>query len=431
MRIRRMSAGFRQMTSDCGQAGLRMGRSPLTIGLAIALGLQLLLVPSIKKGMKAGPAIDRDQYGIDRNELVRENRTIRRGETLASLMLSSGVAANVVHQATRNARSVMDLRRIRAGDPFLVYSDQETQQAAVFVYKPSPEKYVTFDLRDSVAVYAGYLPARKVQRTLTGIVQSDLYSVLAQAELTNALTAELVRLFGWRISFQHLQAGDRLAVIYEDHVVDGTAVAVNVLAARIVHRQSDYYVFRHHHDGEVEYLDQNGRSVRGQFLRAPVDYTRISSRYSLRRFHPVQRRYKAHLGTDFAAPTGTPVFSTADGVVTRAAYGTNNGRYVRIQHGGTYQTAYLHLSRIASGIRPGTKVHQGQVIGYVGSTGLANGPHVCYRFWIDGVQVDPLRLAFSALAEIPESELPEFGLARDSLMQTLDVLDRPMASNNQ
>ncbi len=144
-------------------------------------------------------------------------------------------------------------------------------------------------------------------------------------------------------------------------------------------------------DGRIEYYDQNGNSLRRPFLRAPLRFSRISSRYNPNRFHPVQKRYKAHLGTDYAAPTGTPVRATADGVVTEAQYSKYNGRYVKIRHNSTYTTQYLHFSKIETGIKAGVKVKQGDIIGYVGSTGLATGPHLCYRFWKNGKQVDALR----------------------------------------
>ena len=411
--------------TECRSILTRLAELPLAVGVGSVLILQLVLAPSITEGMRVEPEIRMDQYGVDANLYHREHRVIRRGETLASILLDEGVDPAQAHQATTGAAGVMDLRRMRSGDPIFVYSENAGLQPEVFVYKPSPEKYVTFDFRDSVSVFAGYLPIVRVQRTVTATIQSDMYSSLSRVESPSAMTLQLVRLFGWRISFQHLQAGDQLSVVYEDLVVDSVAVDVKVVAARIEHRGHDFFAFRYVQAGKEDYFDEQGGSVRGQFLRAPVDYTRISSRYSLRRFHPVQRRYKAHLGTDFAAPTGTPVYSTAEGVVSHVAYGNNNGRYVRIRHGETYQTAYLHLSRFASGMRPGTRVQQGQVIGYVGSTGLATGPHVCYRFWMDGVQIDPLQLTFSAIDELPESELPRFHAVRDSLKQAL-AFARPL-----
>ncbi|MDE2834114.1 MAG: peptidoglycan DD-metalloendopeptidase family protein [Bacteroidota bacterium] len=406
--------------TKCRSVLTRLAELPLAVGIGIILILQLVVAPSITEGMRVEPEIRLDQYGVDVNLYHRVPRVIRRGETLASIMLDEGVHATRIQQAAAGAAGVMDLRRMRSGDPIFIYSGNSRQNPPeVFVYKPSPEKYVTLDFRDSVSVYVGYLPVKKVRRMVSVTVQSDMYSSLSRVESPGAMSMELVRLFGWRVSFQHLQAGDQLSVVYEDLIVDSMVVDLKVVAARIKHRGHDHFAFRYVQEGEEDYFDEQGRSVRGQFLRAPVDYTRISSRYSLRRFHPVQRRYKAHLGTDFAAPRDTPVYSTAEGAVTRAAYGKNNGRYVRIRHGETYQTAYLHLSRIASDIRPGTRVQQGQVIGYVGSTGLATGPHVCYRFWIDGVQVDPLRLTFSAVEALPESELPRFHAMRDSLKQAL------------
>jgi len=174
-----------------------------------------------------------------------------------------------------------------------------------------------------------------------------------------------------------------------------------------------------------EHYDETGKSLRKAFLIAPVEYKRISSSFSYRRFHPVQKRYKAHLGTDYAADTGTPIMATGDGVVTEARYGQYNGNYVKIRHNGTYTTQYLHMSKIKTGIRPGVPVKQGDIIGFVGSTGLASGPHVCYRFWKNGEQVDHRREKIPSVGPIPTQYLADFNVRRDDYLMQLTAPINP------
>ena len=206
------------------------------------------------------------------------------------------------------------------------------------------------------------------------------------------------------------QAGDRFEVIFEESYVDDTVFVGTgkILAARFFHNGKSFYAFRYE-NGEVEgYYDHEGEGMKRMFLKAPLEFARITSRYTMNRFHPVQKRWKAHLGTDYAAPSGTPILATANGTVVAAAYNSANGNYVKIKHNGTYTTQYLHMSRIGKGVRNGSRVEQGQVIGYVGSTGLATGPHVCYRFWKNGRQVDPLKEPIQRADPLPRSLWSEF-----------------------
>ena len=206
-------------------------------------------------------------------------------------------------------------------------------------------------------------------------------------------------LYGWSVDFQSLQKGDKYKVQFEEKLIDGQVVGItDIKLAYFEHNGEPYHAIPFEQNGEVNFFDQDGNSLKKAFLRDPLKYTRISSRYNLRRFHPVQKRYKAHLGTDYAAPTGTEIRSVGDGTVIEARYTSANGNYVKIKHNGTYTTQYLHMSKIGKGIRAGARIKQGQVIGYVGSTGLATGPHLCFRFWKNGKQEDWLR------EKIPPSE---------------------------
>jgi len=235
------------------------------------------------------------------------------------------------------------------------------------------------------------------------------------------LTNEFADIFAWQIDFFRLFPGDKFKLIYEEQQVEGEFVGLGkIKGAYFEHYGNPYYAINYEQKSGIEYFDPEGKSLRKALLKYPVEFTRISSRYTGRRFHPVQKRYKAHLGTDFAAPTGTPIRSVGDGIILEARYGKYNGNYVKVKHNGIYSTQYLHMSRIAKGVRPGTKVKQGQVIGYVGSTGLARGSHLCFRFWKNGVQVDALKVDLPASEPISEENLEEYNILKASVIRQLD-----------
>jgi murein DD-endopeptidase MepM/ murein hydrolase activator NlpD len=230
----------------------------------------------------------------------------------------------------------------------------------------------------------------------------------------------LADVFAWQIDFYRIQRGDHFKVIYDELWVGGEAFDIgSIHAARFNHMGNDYYAFHYSEDEIDEHYDETGASLRKAFLIAPVKYSRISSGYTSRRFHPVQKVYRAHLGTDYVAPYGTPIVSTGDGVVEQARFTAANGNWVKIRHNSTYSTGYLHMSRIAKGIRPGTQVKQNDVIGYVGHTGLATGDHVCYRFWKNGTQVNHRRQKIPSVGPIPDGHRASFESLMDSYFAAL------------
>ena len=202
----------------------------------------------------------------------------------------------------------------------------------------------------------------------------------------------MVDIFAWQIDFFRINPGDHYEILYTEEIIDSVVVGIsNVKAARFTHNEKDFYAFSYNQGLGNDYFDENGKSLRKTFLRSPLNFYRKSSRYRKKRFHPVLKRYRDHLGTDYAAPRGTPIMTVADGKIIEARYGRNNGYFVKVKHNNIYSTQYLHMSKFAKGIKPGKNVRQGDIIGYVGSTGLATGPHVCYRFWRNGKQVDPYK----------------------------------------
>ena len=367
-----------------------------------------------------------DEYGIETDIFRTAEHQIRRSQTFSEILSAHDVPAETIHRLAEEARPVFNVRHLQAGRPYRVYRDDST--ATYLVYEKSPVDYVVFDLRDSLRVYEGQRPVQTRRRAARGTITNSLYQSLVEQDVDPALAIQLAEMYAWQIDFYRIQHGDRFAVIYEEQTIDDQPIGLgNIVAARFTHADRDYYGFRFEQDGRVDYFDEEGNSLRKALLKAPLKYSaRITSRYTKRRFHPVQKRYKAHLGTDYAAPRGTPIISVGDGVIQEAQFKKFNGNYVKIRHNGTYTTGYLHMSRIASGIRPGAHVRQGQVIGYVGSTGLATGPHVCYRFWKHGVQVDPLREELPSSNPVLASYRPAFGALQAQLLPMLEDAPAPM-----
>lgn len=350
--------------------------------------------------------VEYDEFDFRKDVFETKDFKVKRNETFSDMLSRFGVSGQQIVDLARIAKPILDVRRIRAGNAYRIYDAPDNEgEADVLVYQKNAVDYVVFDLRDSLRVETGSRPIVTKEKRAAGAIDHSLYVTLSEQDVNPMLAIELSEVFAWQVDFYRIMKGDNFNVIYDEEYVGDQSIGVGgIKAARFYHNGEEFYAFPYEVDGRIEYYDQNGNSLRRPFLRAPLRFSRISSRYNPRRFHPVQKRYKAHLGTDYAAPTGTPVRATADGVVTEARYTKYNGRYVKIRHNSTYTTQYLHFSKIENGIRSGVKVKQGDIIGYVGSTGLATGPHLCYRFWKNGKQVDALREKLPDTVEpIPDS----------------------------
>ena len=324
-----------------------------------------------------------------------ENHTIASGESFGALLGKRGISTAQIYQIAAAVEPVFNVRKIRAGVTVKFATGDSSLFPSYFIYPESTYEYYIVSLQ-SDSIYAKKVEKERTvrRRQISGTIEDALYLSVNNAGGTNALAMSLVEVYAWTIDFFRLQKGDAFSVIYEEEYVDDTTYVglKRIVGANLTHMGNDFYAFPYENElGFNDYYDEEGRSLRKTFLRAPLNFTRISSRYSGNRFHPVQKRWKAHLGTDYAAPTGTPIMSTADGVIIAATYTSANGNYVKVRHNSTYTTQYLHMSKIKPGIKNGVRVKQGDVIGYVGSTGLATGPHVCYRFWVNGKQVDPYK----------------------------------------
>jgi murein DD-endopeptidase MepM/ murein hydrolase activator NlpD len=277
-------------------------------------------------------------------------------------------------------------------------------------------------MTDEIDVYKGEKEIITKLKKSTGKITTSLSEAVENLGVSPRVSIQLSEIYAWTIDFFKIQKGDAFNVYYENNYIDGEYIGIgNILAAEFIHKDKSFYAFYYKANKNFgEYFDEEGRTLRKAFLKAPLDFYRISSRYSKNRKHPVTGKWKGHFGTDYAAPRGTPIMSTANGTVQVAGRTRNNGNYVKIRHNGTYTTQYLHMSKIKPGIRKGVYVKQGETIGYVGSTGLATGPHVCYRFWKNGKQVDPYMQKLPPGDPIKESNKKEYFIVKDSLMNILN-----------
>lgn len=354
-----------------------------------------------------------------------EKHTIASGESFGALLGKRGIGTAQIYKIAAAVEDHFNVRRIRAGVEVQFATGDSALFPAYFIYPESKYEYWIIGLQDSIYAKKVEKEREVRRRAISGTIDDALYLSVGRSGGTQALAMSLVEVYAWTIDFFRLQKGDAFSVIYEEEYVDDTVYVglKKIIAANLTHMGNDFYSFPYENElGFNDYYDEEGRSLRKTFLRAPLNFTRISSRYSGRRFHPVQKRWKAHLGTDYAAPTGTPIMTTADGVIIDAQYTSANGNYVKVRHNSTYTTQYLHMSKIKPGIKNGVRVKQGDVIGYVGSTGLATGPHVCYRFWVNGKQVDPYQQKLPDAKPLEDDRMEAYKSYMSKLKKELDSL---------
>lgn len=335
------------------------------------------------------------EYGFVTNNFTVVHDTIKRGDTFGGLLGKEGYDAAAIHKITEAIKDTFDLRDIRVGKPYAMFRAKKGPKALqMFIYEPDNLSFYVVDLRDSIAkVSKTVKPVTVKRRVIAAQIEGSLAETLDKAGASPAMAQELADVYAWTIDFFKIQRGDKFAVAVNERYISDTIYAgvENIESSFFEYKGERIYAFPYKTDdkAKTQYYDEKGKVLKSMFLKAPLKFSHITSRFSPKRFHPVTMQWKAHNGTDYAAPTGTPIMTTATGTVIQAGYTSGNGNYVKVKHNGTYTTQYLHMSRIL--VHRGQHVTQGQTIGLVGSTGLATGPHVCYRFWKNGVQVDALR----------------------------------------
>lgn len=366
------------------------------------------------------------EYGIPADRYRVQYGIVQPRQNLGSILGEHGVSTGTVHHLGEKSRGVFDVRRIRSGQAYALFFSKHDSLAPprFFVYEEDPKSYIVFDLRGDLAVSRGQNPAEWRTQTVKGQVESSLWVAMQRCEASPQLAIVLSHIFGWTIDFFGLQKQDEFRVIYEQEFVDGKALDnFHILAASFRASDSTYYAIPFVQDGEELYYNERGNSLEGAFLKAPLDFYRISSRFTNSRYHPVLKRYRAHHGVDYAAPAGTPVYAIGNGKVIAKAYQANGGgNYVKIKHNGTYTTTYMHLSRFAKGLKVGSTVKQKEIIGYVGSTGLSTGPHLDFRVYENGRPINPLTIKSQPKKPISEANRAAFSQVCDSLVLKLKNL---------
>lgn len=369
----------------------------------------------------------RIEYGIVVDSFFIVKDVVRAGENLSAILNKYGVGPLAIEQLARKSSGIFDVRRIRSGNKYTVLCTNDSlRRAEYFIYEHSPTQYVVFETGDSLHIHTGEKEVQVKLRSASGTISSSLWNAMTEAGASPNLTVSLSEIYAWSIDFYAIQPGDNFTVFYEELQVEGEQIGLgNIISARFFHGGKDNFAFRFVQDGAADYFDEKGQSLRKAFLKAPLKFSRISSRFSNSRLHPVLRIRRPHHGVDYAAPKGTPVHSVGNGTVTDVRYAGGAGRMVKIKHNATYSTAYLHLSGYGPGIKAGARVQQGQVIGYVGSSGLSTGPHLDFRFYKNGTPVDPLKVESPPALPVKKELMDTFHQLRLGLTRQLDSLNMP------
>jgi len=363
-------------------------------------------------------------YGIPSDSFNLVSGHIRHNGFLSTLLLGYGVPMQEIDHVIRNYSSVFDARRIKAGNSYTIFSDKDTVgRARYLVYEHDNSTSYIFSFNDSLNITPYFREIKSGIRYASGIVETSMWDAMISGGLHPSLAIQLSEIYAWTIDFFGLQKGDNFKVIYEELFIDDKSLgAGQIYGAQFTWAGKTIYAVPFAQDGKESFYDTEGNSLRKAFLKAPLQYSRISSRYSSNRMHPILRIRRPHFGVDYAAPSGTPVVSIGDGRVISATNEGANGRMVRIQHNSVYSTAYLHLSRFGAGIAAGKFVKQGEVIGYVGNTGLSTGPHLDFRFYKNGSPVDPLRVEAPPVEPVSEENRERYEKIKSVVLSLLETI---------
>jgi murein DD-endopeptidase MepM/ murein hydrolase activator NlpD len=377
---------------------------------------KISIAPVKSSEIKWGFALD--NYHVFEDEF-------RSGEILGEILLKQGITNQEIAALVTSAKGVFDITSLRIGKKYTFLSPVVGGKPEYMVYEPSPYQYAVFHLGANPHVE---IVKREVQTEIvasSGILESSFWQALTDNGLNDELADGMIDVLAHYVDFYHQKQGDKFKIVYEKHLVEGKEVGTGKILAALYEREGkQFYAFNYDKKGEsCKYFDIDARPAKKAFLKSPVKFSRISSRYSLNRMHPILGYSRPHFGTDYAAPQGTPILAIADGIIEEATRRGGNGNFVKMRHDGTYESQYLHMSGFAKGMRPGAHVAQGQVIGYVGSTGLATGPHCCFRFWKNGKQVDHTRLDLPTAQPMKGEDLANFNKERDRLQLMLNQVE--------
>ena len=397
------------------------------------LFLSLILTVSCnsRPEVKEAPAEKKSpelRYGIEVENFICEGGTVKNGDYFGGLMYKAGLDDNRLYNVISSSEGVFDIRRIKVGNRYEFFFERDSLgnkgRAAYFLYERDAMSNVLFSLQDSLYVKILDKEVERTRKYAEVVINSSLWNDISAAGATPVLALKLADIFAWTIDFFALRKGDSFKVVYDELSCNGDFIDVDgVIYCEFIHNGMLYksVMFKDGDNGGI-YWNEKGESLRKAFLKAPLNFTRISSRFTYNRKHPIYKVVRPHTGVDYAAPMGTPVVAIGDGTVIGKGWGGGGGNTVKIRHNSVYTTAYLHLSRFGEGIRQGARVRQGQVIGYVGSTGASTGPHLDFRVWKNGTPIDPLKMESPSVGPVSKENTEAFLVTYRLAKRELDSL---------
>jgi murein DD-endopeptidase MepM/ murein hydrolase activator NlpD len=359
------------------------------------------------------------RYGLPVDSFDIFSGTVRNNQMLSSLLYELGLDGRTIDEAAKKAEGIFDVRKFRQGNKYVGFRTTDTLSALSYlVYEKDPVNYVVFRFAGSIRVWSGVKQVDTVRRNFSGAIRTSLWNSFTDRSANPVLANVLSDIYAWSIDFFGLQVGDTFRVVYDELYVDSIPMEIGKIhGAWFRHMGTDFWAIPFVQDSTESFFDDQGKSLRKAFLKSPLKFSRISSRFSGSRMHPILKIRRPHYGVDYAAPVGTPVNAIGDGVVVKTGYEGQSGNMIRIRHNSVYSTAYLHLRSYAKGIHTGAYVRQGDVIGYVGSTGLSTGPHLDFRFYKNGHPVDPLRVEAPPVDPVKEENMEAYKRVREEVME--------------
>jgi len=379
-----------------------------------------------KENLVKKPKIPNKKFGLCIDSFNVENTRVKRNENLSTLLLRKGISYSTIDKIDKISKPIFDARKIRKNQTcYYLCSKDSLMELEYFIYKIDPIEYVVYKFKDSLSVYTGKLPVTKKIKIASGIISNSLWVCMKKNDINPILALQLSEIYQWTIDFFGIKKGDKFRIIYEESYIEGKPVAIsNIYACEFQNMGENNYAFLFTQDSIPDYFDEKGNSLKKAFLKAPLKFSRISSHFTHHRYHPILRITRPHLGVDYAAPKGTPVHSIGDGIITRKGYQKRGGgNYMYIKHNSVYTTSYMHLNNYARGIHTGVRVHQGQLIGYVGMTGLATGPHLDFRVYKNGAPMDPLKVKSPPVKPVSKKNMTSFISLKDSLTTELNNIN--------
>jgi murein DD-endopeptidase MepM/ murein hydrolase activator NlpD len=381
------------------------------------------VAPDTSAGKQAdGPVF---MYGIPADSFKLIAGHIKRNGFLSEILIKHGISMQEIDQVLKNSRSVFDVRKIRSGNNYTLFCDRDTNaRVRYLVYEHEPTTFYVFSFNDSLNITPFRKEIKKEINYSSVTIETSLWYAMINGGFDRSLVGDLSEIFAWTVDFFGLQKGDNFKVVYEEFLIDDKPSGIGrIYAAQFNRAGYSVTAIPFIQDGKESYFDIKGNSLRKAFLKAPLQFSRISSHFSSARMHPILRIVRPHYGVDYAAPVGTPVKSIGDGRIISTTDEGEAGKMVKIQHNSVYATGYLHLSRFGEGVSPGNFVKQGDIIGYVGNSGLSTGPHLDFRFYKNGYPVDPLKVDAPPVEPVSEENKNKFEEIKTVVLSLLGTFD--------